>query len=206
MKTHDSPCPDDRNRLRPLWILALLAWPTEALAHGSIAIGDFYSGLLHPVSHTEQALAIVALGLLAGQMSAEVSWPTARAFVVSVLAGSVLGLLDLGLSLSPLVVTLSLVVLGALVAVRVELPAKLTVGLALFFGLSVGYANGSQMLANLRMPVFYVGGLTVCVGLLLLYSVQVVRRFRTFWFQTAVRVLGSWIAAAGVLMLAFQLK
>jgi urease accessory protein len=206
MKTQDSPCPVGRKRLRPLWVLGFLAWPTEALAHGSIAIGDFYSGLLHPVSHTEQALAIVALGLLAGQMSAEVSWPTARAFVVSVLAGSVLGLLDLGLSLSPLVVTLSLVVLGALVAVRVELPAKLTVGLALFFGLSVGYANGSQMLANLRMPVFYVGGLTVCVGLLLLYSVQVVRRFRTFWFQTAVRVLGSWIAAAGVLMLAFQLK
>ena len=190
--------------MRPLWFLAFLAWPTEALAHGSIAIGDFYSGLLHPVSHPEQALAIVALGLLAGQMDAELSWPTARAFVVSVLAGSVLGLLDLGLALSPLIVTLSLVVLGALVAVRVELPAKLTVGLALFFGLSVGYANGSQMLASLKMPVFYLGGLTVCVGLLLLYSVQVVRRFRTFWFQTAVRVIGSWIAAAGVLMLALQ--
>ena len=206
MSTNDSPPAARRNRLRRLWFLALLAWPTEALAHGSIAIGDFYSGLLHPVSHTEQALAIVALGLLAGQMSAGLSWPTARAFVLSVLAGSLLGLLNLGLPWSSLIVTLSLVALGALVAMRLELSAKLTAGLALFFGLSVGYENGSQMLADLKMPVFYVGGLVVSVGLLLLYSVQVVRRFRAFWFQVGVRVIGSWIAAVGMLMLALQAR
>jgi urease accessory protein len=194
------------NLLRPLCFLAFLAWPTEALAHGSIAIGDFYSGLLHPVSHTEVALAVIALGLLAGQMTAELSWPTVRAFVVSVLVGSVLGLLSPGLLWSSITVTLSLLVLGTLVAVRVELPSMLTVGLALFFGLSVGYANGTEMLGNLKMPVFYVGGLSVCVGLLLLYSAQLVRRFRAFWFQTAVRVIGSWIAATGGLMLAFQFK
>jgi urease accessory protein len=192
--------------LRHLWFLAFLAWPAEALAHGSIAIGDFYAGLLHPVSHTEVALAVVALGFLAGQMTAGLSWPTARAFVVSVLTGSFLGLLSPGLPWSTITVTLSLVVLGTLVAVRVELPAKLAVGLALFFGLSVGYANGTEMFGNLKMPVFYVGGLTVCVGLLLLYSSQLVRRFRAFWFQTAVRVMGSWIAATGGLMLAFQLN
>ena len=60
------------------------------------------------------------------------------------------------------------------------------------------------MHGNLKMPVFCVGGLTVCAGLLLLYSAQLVRRFRTFWFQTAVRMMGSWIAATGALMLALQ--
>jgi hydrogenase/urease accessory protein HupE len=206
MTTHDSANTSRKSRLRALWSLVFLAWPTEALAHGSIAIGDFYSGLLHPVSHTEVALAVVALGFLAGQMTAGPSWSTARVFVLSVLVGSVLGLLSPGLPWSSMTVTISLVVLGTLVAVRVELPAKFTVGLAFFFGLSVGYANGSQMLANLKMPIFYVGGLTVCVGFLLLYCVQVVRRFRAFWFQTAVRVMGSWIAATGALILAFQVQ
>lgn len=204
MTTHDSVCPARRTRFRPLWFLAFLAWPAEALAHGSIAIGDFYAGLIHPVSHPEQALAVLAAGLLVGQMTAGLSWPAARTFFASVLVGSVLGLLNLRLPWSSVIVTLSLVVLGSLVALRVELPGKLTAGVCLFFGLAVGYANGTQMLANLKMPVFYVGGLMVCVGLMLLYSAQVVRRFRASWSQVGVRVIGSWIAAAGVLMLAFQ--
>lgn len=206
MKTHDSTCPAGRRRFKPLWLLAFLAWPTEALAHGSIAIGDFYAGLIHPVSHTEQALAVLAAGLLIGQMTAGLAWPAARAFFASVLAGSVLGLLDLGLPWYAVVVTLSLVMLGSLVALQARLPAKLASAVCLFFGLAVGYANGAQMLENLKMPIFYLGGLMVCVGLMLLYSSQVVRRFRAPWSQVGVRVVGSWIAAAGVLMLAIQLK
>jgi len=206
MTPHDSPCSAGRSRFRPLWFLAFLAWPTEALAHGSIAIGDFYAGLIHPVSHPEQALAVVAAGLLVGQMTAVLSWPAARIFFASVLAGSVLGFLNLGLPWSSTIVTLSLVVLGSLVALRAELPGKLIAGVCLFFGLAVGYANGTQMLENLKMPIFYLGGLMVCVGLMLLYCSQLVRRFRASWSQVGVRVIGSWIAAAGVLMLAIQAR
>ena len=122
------------------------------------------------------------------------------------LAGSVLGFLNLGLPWSSTIVTLSLVVLGSLVALRAELPGKLIAGVCLFFGLAVGYANGTQMLENLKMPIFCLGGLMVCVGLMLLYCSQLVRRFRASWSQVGVRVIGSWIAAAGVLMLAFQFR
>ena len=206
MKIHDSPCPAGRRRFSPLWLLAFLAWPTEALAHGSIAIGDFYAGLIHPVSHTEQALAVLAAGLLIGQMTADLAWPAARAFFASVLAGSVVGFLAPGLPWSSIIVALSLVVLGSLVALRAELPGVLATAVCLIFGLAVGYANGTQMLENLKMPIFYLGGLMVCVGLVLLYSSQVVRRFRASWSQLGVRVVGSWIAAAGVLTLAFHVR
>jgi hydrogenase/urease accessory protein HupE len=162
--------------------------------------------LIHPVSHTEQALAVLAAGLLVGQMTAGLARPVARTFFTSVLAGSVLGLLTPGLPWSSVVVTVSLVVLGSLVALRAELPGKLAVGVCLLFGLAVGYANGAQMLENLKMPIFYLGGSMVCVGLLLLYSSQVVRRFRAPWAQVGIRVVGSWIAAAGVLMLAFHVR
>jgi hydrogenase/urease accessory protein HupE len=158
------------------------------------------------VSHTEQALAVLAAGLLIGQMTAGFAWSAARAFFASVLAGSVVGLVAPDLQWSSVLVTLSLVVLGSLVALRAELPGKFVAGMCLFFGLAVGYANGTQMLENLKMPIFYLGGLMVCVGLLLLYCSQVVRRFRASWAQVGVRVIGSWIAAAGVLMLSIQLK
>jgi hydrogenase/urease accessory protein HupE len=206
MMKKDSARSAGRKPFRSLWFIAVLAWPTEAQAHGTISIGDFYTGLIHPMSHPEQVLAVVAAGLLVGQMAAGLAWPTARSFIASVLAGSILGLMNLGLPGSSVVVTLSLIVLGAFVALRAELPGKLTVGVYLFLGLAVGYTTSSQMSGNLKMPVFYLGGTLVGVGWVLLYSAQLVRRFRASWFQLGVRVIGSWIAAAGILIFAFQAR
>jgi hypothetical protein len=49
-------------------------------------------------------------------------------------------------------------------------------------------------------PVLYVLGFALGLGLLLFHVENVAVRARAFWMQVGIRVVGSWIAAVGVLI------
>jgi urease accessory protein len=166
-------------------------------------VGDFYAGMLHPMTSVECVLPIIALSLLAGQQNRR----TAIAILLSFpIASALAALLALVLPVSPFVAvinTSAMAVLGILVALNRSLPLEISVILSAVLGLTVGWANGGELSSDTSAYRF-IPGLAV-VGLLLIsYGIGLVRSLDMPWAKTAVRVTGSWIAAIGILVLSLN--
>ena len=90
----------------------------SAEAHGTIAMGDFYTGMIHAIINLESFLVIIALGFWGGQMEKPVPWRMGTAFIVALLAGLVLGLARMKLVFVPNMISLSLIFTGIFIAAR----------------------------------------------------------------------------------------
>jgi hydrogenase/urease accessory protein HupE len=189
----------------PLLLLAA-AWllPAPALAHGSLAVGEFYTGMLHPLLHFETLLPILALALWSGQLGDARAWHLPVAFSAAALVGAVAGILDVEPPVGRSLLLLPMLMLGLLVAVRGRLPAWLAMALVLLFGIGQGQANTYDPEQEIERPLLFLAGFSSGIGLIFFHVVTRVFRYRAFWVQTAVRVLGSWIAATGLLVLVLE--
>ena len=78
--------------------------------------GDFYGGVLHPLTALEHALPILALGLLAGQQGERAARWLVLTFPLALLLGAVLATVTPLLPSMSLLNAVSFVVLGLLVA------------------------------------------------------------------------------------------
>ncbi len=200
-----------RNRPIRRWHAALvplaLLVSTPAHAHlVSTRFGEFYAGLLHPLTTLSHVVPWVALGLLAavqGMRGARwnlLAFPLAVA--IGVLLGSWLPGFDAGLQWGNIA---SIVLLGALLATAVALPMPVFLGLSVVFGLSHGYTNVVSELEGRALLLYTTG--VACAGYLLvaLLGASALVVVRQNWGLVAVRALGSWILAAGVIYAGFSL-
>lgn len=182
--------------------------PGDAHAHAaSQALGDFYGGLLHPLTDVVHLLPFIALGLLAGQRGSQVN-SLLLIFPGALMAGAALALLMPPLPGLELLNIASALLFGALVAAAAPLPAAALYALAAFFGLTHGLANGTAIDAFVR-PLLFIPGLGLAGLLVLAWGAQIVEYLvarRTPWMQIAVRVAGSWIAAIALLVLGLSAR
>jgi urease accessory protein len=199
-----------RARRRPsaaalfLAVAVVCLQPAPARAHGSLAVGDFYTGMLHPFLHFETVLPLLALALWSGQLGAARAWRLSLVFLGGALVGAVAGMSEIDATPARSLLRPSMLVLGLLVATRGRLPAWLAIGLSLCFGIQQGQVNTYDPEEQIRRPLLFLTGLGSSIGLVLFHVVTRVVRYRAFWVQTGVRVLGSWIAATGLLVLALE--
>ena len=186
--------------------LALL--PAGAHAHSSIkGVGDFYAGFLHPLTALEHVLPFLALGILCGQQGARAQ-AALPVFWVALMLGATVALWVPGLPGVDFTNILSALILGGLIAAAFPLPSPVYLALALVFGLSHGYANGTAITPLVKPYLFIPGvGLAglVVTGYGVIMTDYVLRR-KIGWMTIAVRVAGSWIAAIGLLVLATSWK
>lgn len=201
-----STAPVRLGRLSPAISTALAVWlhPAPALAHGSLAVGDFYSGMLHPLLHFETLLPTLALALWSGQLGGRHSRRLPLTFLGAALLGTVAGILEIDFYLGSDSLRLSMLVLGLLVAAQGKLPAALALSLAFLFGLFEGQINTYDPETTIDRPLLFIAGVGSGLGLILFHVVTRVVRYRAFWVRIVVRVLGSWIAATGLLVLALE--
>lgn len=186
--------------------LALLS--AGAQAHSSIkGVGDFYAGLLHPLTTLEDVLPFLALGILAGQQGTRVQ-SALPVFWIALMVGVTVSLWVPSLPTVGFINIVSALVLGALIAACVAFPVPVYIALAVLFGLSHGYANGSAITPQTK-PYLFIPGVALA-GLLVAGFGEVVAEYalrrKIGWMTIAVRVSGSWIAAIGVLVLATSWK
>ena len=149
--------------------LAML-WPSRALAHlVNTNVGEFYAGMLHPLTSAEHLLPTLALALLAVQCGKRAARTTLLAFPIALLVGTVAGS-----RLPPAVFwhvanLVALVALGGMLALGEGLhhvrPAALGV-IALLTGLILGYRSGIDMAAAQVAAQFILG--VACTGLIIL--------------------------------------
>jgi urease accessory protein len=146
---------------------------------------------------------MLALSLLAGQQNRDSAIAVLGVFPVMLVTGAIIGLF---IPLPPqvgLIDTALMIVLGILVAWGGRLHVWLSLSLSALLGLTVGAANGAEVITGVSAYRFIPG--LALVGLLLVaYGIGLVRRLKAPWMQIGVRVVGSWIAAAGILAMSIK--
>lgn len=126
--------------------LAGLAIPGTAMAHTGLGTGgSFAHGFGHPLLGIDHVLAMLAVGLLAFAMGGRARWSVPAAFLGAMALAAVAGVYGLQLPLVELGIGLSIVVIGAAVALGRSLPVGLAVALAGGFALFHGHAHGAEI-------------------------------------------------------------
>ena len=187
-----------------LALLATLPVPAHAhLVHSGL--GPFYNGTLHLLLSPEDLLAVLAVGLLAGQSGkASARWTATVLPLVwggAALAGLALGAVA---GLGPLQVAL-LILLGVLVAAGVQLSPSVMASLGALIGLVHGLENAGAFAAS-DSGIVAIAGAAAAVLVLTLLIAALAVSLRAAWTRIALRVGGSWIAAIGMLMLGWLLQ
>lgn len=187
--------------------LGLLAFPGSAQAHTSVqGLGDFISGLLHPVVTPSHLLLVLGLGLMAGRRSPpDLKRPMAMFIPLTALA---LGLTATGgvKAIHPALLNGVAVVIGILLALEKQPSMLWTCVLFSVAALALGFDSGIEAGTTGTIFKTLLGswlGLMVLVYDIAIYASLGAERP---WVKIALRIAGAWLVAIGVMMLAFALR
>lgn len=128
---------------RVLPFLLVVALPRPVLAHGIIGNG-LMAGLAHPVGGWDHLLAMVAVGIISTKIGGWSIWGIPLLFLLGMAAGYGLGLHQTILPYTECGILLSVIGLGLLLAWPQRPLLGVVMLLVLLFGLSHGYAHGSE--------------------------------------------------------------
>jgi len=181
---------------RLLLVAALFALPHPALAHITGTGSGFGAGFTHPLLGPDHLVAMVAVGLWGAQLGNPAIWVLPIAFPLVMAAGGLIGISGAEIPFPDLVVALSGVALGLVVALRVRIAFWAAAIIVALFALFHGYAHGKEMPAAADAESFAIG-FVVATGLLHLVGISIgtIDRYRAG--AAIIRCLGVGIAAVG---------
>ncbi|RLP54878.1 MAG: hypothetical protein D6160_08685 [Ketobacter sp.] len=184
-----------------------LLLPQLSFAHlVTTRLGEFYSGLAHPITSLEHLLPWLALGLLAGIQQRNTSRSVLLWFPFTVATGAILGGWLPGPTWIQTLNLFFLCNLGLLVLLALRLKQAVFVLLAVVFGFTQGFANGVNTLQGSDL-LLYVCGVTSAAYILmaLVTAVAFCTYRRSAWGPIALRAVGSWMLAIGMMYGGFLL-
>jgi urease accessory protein len=186
--------------------IALTLVPTAALAHPGI--GDahgFVQGFAHPLGGLDHVLAMVTVGIFAWQLGGRALWLVPATFVLALAAGGALAMLGIPVPLVELGIALSVIVLGAVVALGVKAPLAIAMGLVGLFAIFHGHAHGTEMPLDASGGA-YGAGFVLATALLHIAGIALgVAIGRIGDGRAAYRLGGAFVVLAGVALLTHAL-
>lgn len=192
-------------------LAGLMPWPAHAHLV-STGLGPFYDGMGHFALGLEGWLPMLALALLAGLQGPAHG---RRLLVVLPLTWLLAAGLSAQFRWTPSALTpvmnglpaLMMLLLGALAAAapRLGVGAMTVLGLAL--GGVLGGLDGAGLAGRSEVGRLLAGNFTaLLLALMLMLGLATLLARNADWRRIAVRALGSWVAAAGLLLLGWQLR
>lgn len=178
--------------------------PCAAQAHlVNTGLGPVYDGITHLFITPEDLLTAITLALYCGLLGASASRLGMFVFPVIWCIGGFIGL-HTSFDLSLPVAAFSFILLGVLVAADIVIPKRYLIIVIGLVGLVHGIFNGQALQAGPaeRGLIGTIGALFV---LMTLVSACVVV-LKPTWTRIAVRVLGSWVSASGILLFGWHLR
>jgi urease accessory protein len=119
---------------------------TPALAHlNPEEHGSLMAGVSHPLLGLDHILAMVAVGLWAALLGGRATWLVPAAFVATMTAGFASALAGFGLPFVEPVVAASVVVIGLLALVALQVPTPIGMAMVGVFAFFHGYAHGGEL-------------------------------------------------------------
>ena len=184
-------------------LLAYVAILPVAEAHtfGSQGAG-LMAGLTHPLVGLDHLLAMIAVGIWAGQLGGRAVWLIPLTFVSVMAAAATLASFGLLLPLMEPAIACSVLVLGLLIAGSVRLPTSLGALLVGLFAVCHGYAHGLE-LPQAASPILYGAGFVLATALLHGLGLGIGFALNSRQHKMLQRIAGySLIAASGLLVAA----
>jgi hydrogenase/urease accessory protein HupE len=202
-----APRPPHRGRV---WLTAcagLLVGPEAADAHlVTSGAGPFYDGVAHFFVSPGDLLVVTALALAGGLWGRGTAKWLVRLLPAAWMTGTALGIgFPELLRESGWFPGASMVSAGLLLAASPRLPAPVPGAVAAGVGLVHGLRNGHAMAAT-DTSLLAAGGIVAALGLVALLLAALAASFTAAWQRTAARVMGSWVAAIGILSLAWSFR
>jgi len=192
-----------------------LAWPARADAHlVSTGLGPVYDGIGHWASTPEDIIPVVALGILAGLRGAGPSRQAMFALPLAWLAGGILGMLiptapELSRPVLSGIIAATFLAPGLLALSDMAIPPLAVTAVAVVIGLAHGFFDAGGMRgegATTGVGILQFLGMAVVLFVLMTLLAALVVSLRQPWMRIVARVAGSWIAAAGLLLLGWSLR
>jgi len=168
-------------------------------------LGPVYDGIAHlALSPADMALVVAVVFLAAMRGARHGRWLLA-VLPAAWLAGGVIGL-TFPVNASPgWAIGLSFLLVGGLVAADRDLPLPVVMGLATILGMFHGFLTGAALAAAPSARLELTGEWVALIVVVTLIAGLVVS-LRAFWARVVVRVLGSWIAATGLLLIGWNFR
>jgi urease accessory protein len=124
----------------------LAAVPGLAWAHSDVGRGSgFLAGLQHPLTGPDHMLAMLAVGMWGTQLKGDAIWALPVAFPLIMALGAVAGISAMQMAPIEPGIALSVVALGAVIAMRVRPPLAVAIALIGVFAIFHGYAHGRKL-------------------------------------------------------------
>ncbi len=188
------------------WTLAAIGtWifvpPDSAAAHIiEGAQGGFGSGFEHPLSGPDHFLAMFAVGLWGAQMGGRPVWTLPVTFPLIMVAGGIAGMLGLQLPGIEIGIAVSIIALGAAVAMAWRPAEWIALLLIAFFAVCHGYAHGVE-LPRATDPADYAIGFVLATGMIHLFGIGVGLGLNKPVGGRLARSLGALISVTGIYFL-----
>jgi urease accessory protein len=192
------------NLARILLVIGVVLNADRAVAHPVFqGATGFYGGLLHPLFVPAHLMVLLALGLLIALHPPHWRWQAVGVYFAALIAG----LLAIALAVVPVFANEALLglalVSGGLVLLARAPPAPLSWLLAGATGLALALDSPPEAIslaeANLTLL-----GTAIGAVILLLAVIGAAAQLRRNWQRIGARILGSWITASAILVLALR--
>ncbi len=188
-------------RLLPaLLVLAFGASPAFAhVGHGSTA--SFAAGVAHPLMGIDHVTVMVAVGLWAALKGHRALWVWPATFVGVMLIGGALGMAHVALPFVEPAILASVVALGLLVALAVDLPVWAGAATVAVFALFHGHAHGTEVAENIG-GIEYMAGFALATATLHAVGIGLALGLTEVRMRGVVRTAGAACALIGVGLMA----
>jgi urease accessory protein len=182
-----------------LVLLAFLCLLAPVFGHSDSADGGGFSiGFTHPVLGFDHLLAMLSVGILSLQMGGKAIWGVPCAFVLVMLVGGILGILNIPFFSVEIGIALSVIFLGVSISINRQFHPMIAVAFVSFFALFHGHAHGTEM-PSIASPYLYALGFVLGTSIIHLAGVFIGVGFSKINQGTTVlRHVGSAICGAGV--------
>lgn len=189
-----------------LFGLLALAVAEPALAHSPIkGIGNFYNGFLHPILVPAHLLLLVAVGLFFGQQGPKKIESALGIFAIATILGLTAAWFSIGTEMETPILVLSAAI-GLLIALSPELKMLWCALIALLAGFFLGIDSAQEELSG-KIKFVTLFGSGVAIYFLSLYPMALADYFKKkTWQKIGIRILGSWVAASSLLVLALSIS
>jgi len=135
--------------MKRLFLATLLmagAIASPAFAHlDPVAHGSLGAGFSHPLTGADHLLAMVAVGLWASLIGGRAPWAVPAAFVMAMSLGFLAAIGGFHLPFVEPAIAASVVVIGLLALVALQVPTAIGMAVVGFFALFHGYAHGLEL-------------------------------------------------------------
>ena len=170
-------------------------------------MNGFVAGLLHPLALPAHVLALLALGLLIGRQTARRRIVSLAAFVIGVAAGLTAIASGVGQTSAGDVLLAGAFANGALVAMDRPLPTLACALLPAIAGVALGLDSPPEAISIAVATAMLLGtglGASLALAVIVAGTSYTASVGDWNWCRIGGRIIGSWIAASAVLVLALR--